>query len=455
MKKDIESYNNFVQQKTRNIEKSGIEIETFNNQMFQFQKDIIKAALRKGKFAIWEGCGLGKTIQELEWSYHVNKHTNKPVLIFAPLAVSRQTEKEAKKFGYEIKLCKSQSDVINGINITNYEKINNFDPKEFSGVVLDESSILKSMTGKTRTELIELFWETPFKLAASATPSPNDFMELGSHAEFLNVMTYQQMLASFFINDASNTGTWRLKGHAQDEFWRWVSTWAVYVENPNDFGYNICGYDLPKLNIIDSVVDPKYLGQIAKGMNEARKARRETIQQRCEYAANIINNSNEQWIVWCDLNDESKLLHSLIPDSVEISGASSENEREDYTIGFQEEKYRVIVTKPQIAGFGINWQQSFNQAFVGIGYSYEQFYQAVRRQWRFGQKNDVNVHIITTKREGDVYEKLLIKEKKSQEMIEQMKNHFGKHFNETISGENLFDDIFEHNKEFILPLFMK
>lgn len=411
-------YEEFIKSKETIVKNSGFDItkDELNNKLFEYEKDVVKWALKKGKAALFEGCGLGKTIQQLEWSHQVCKYTNGNVLILAPLAVVPQTVKEGKKFGIEVTLCTNQSEVKDGINITNYEKIDRFNINEFVGIVLDESSILKSFQGKVKSQLIELFKSTPYKLSCTATPSPNDYVELGNQSEFLGIMKSSEMLAMYFTHDGGCTSKWRLKGHAQDAYWKWLASWAVVIENPKDLGYNIEGYDLPKLNVIQIIADEKEISNDILTLTERRKARKESLQQRCEKAAEIINNSNENWLVWCDLNDESKLLHDLINSSVEIKGSDKSEYKANEMLNFSENKTKVLVTKSLIAGFGMNWQNCHNMIFVGVSDSFEQYYQAVRRCWRFGQEKEVNVYLVIGSREGTVKDNLDRKAEQTEKM---------------------------------------
>ena len=405
----------------------GFEIkDKINPMLFPFQKDITKWALRKGRACLFEDCGLGKTPQQLEWSKHVSKKENGPVLIVAPLAVAEQTHREGIKFGVPVNICNSQSDVKLGINITNYEKLHKFKGNSFCGVVLDESSILKNMNGATRNQIIEMFQSVPYRLACTATPSPNDYMELGNHAEFLGIMTYSEMLSMFFINDSGNVGKWRLKKHANEQkFWQWLCSWAVMLSKPIDLGYNQKGFDLPELNYIENKLPTisKSIGffvEEATTMEERRKIRKETIQERCKKAAEIINKTNDQWIVWCGLNNESTLLTKLINGAEEIAGSTDYEIRKKRMLGFAERKVHRLVTKPSIAGFGMNWQNCNKMVFVGLNDSWEQFYQATRRIWRFGQENPVDVHIIIEEREGSVLKNIKRKDKQSLHMMQNM-----------------------------------
>ena len=331
-----------------------------------------------------------------------------------------QTKREAEKFGYIAKVVESQDDCIDGINITNYEKLDRFVAKEFVGVVLDESSILKSYSGKIRTAIIQNFHEVPYKLACTATPAPNDYMEIGNHSEFCGVMTRAEMLSMFLVHDGGKTSKWRLKGHAEDVFWQWLSTFSVFVDNPNNIGYNIDGYNLPSLNIKEIIVDAETPISETLTLSERRKARKDSLDLRCKNAAELVNSSNEQWLVWCDLNDESNKLHELINDSVEVQGSDKESYKSSSMLNFSIGNIKCLVTKPQIAGFGMNWQNCHNMIFTGLSDSYEQYYQALRRCWRFGQEKPVNVYIIISSKEGCVKENIERKQTDFEKMQKEM-----------------------------------
>lgn len=419
------NYTDFLQNKRFVLENSGFYINKseINPMLFEFQKDIVRWACKKGKACVFAGCGLGKTAIQLAWSYHVYKHHgNGKVLIVTPLAVAPQTQREAEKFGYKTKIVTCQDECVEGINITNYEKINKFVAKEFIAVVLDESSILKSYTGKMRTMIIETFKNVPYKLACTATPAPNDYMELGNHAEFVGVMTRNEMLSMFFVHDGGNTSKWRLKGHAEDIFWKWLATFSVFIDNPKDLGYinEVDQYHLPDLNIHEIVVDGDKPVTESLTLTERRNARKASLDLRCEAAAELVNNSDEQWLIWCDLNAESTKLHALIHGSVEIKGSDKEIHKAKSILGFGNEKIRTLVTKPKIAGYGINWQSCHNMIFTGLSDSYEAFYQAVRRCWRFGQEHPVNVYIIISDKEGCVKENIERKDRNFQKMQREM-----------------------------------
>ena len=387
-----------------------VDAEQLNPLLYPFQRDIVRWALAKGRAAIFADCGLGKTAMQLEWSVRVCLERGGSVLILAPLSVSSQTVAEGMKFGIPVKLCESAEDVVPGINITNYEKLDKFKGCAFQGVVLDESSILKSFTGKVRNQIIDFFSTTPFRLACTATPAPNDFMELGNHAEFLGIMSYSEMLAMFFVHDGGQTSKWRLKGHAQDIFWHWMGSWAVVLDSPATLGYSPEGYDLPELRVCEIIADGRESTSEGLSLTERRKARKDTIHLRCAAAADLVNSSSEQWLVWCDLNAESEELTKLIDGAVEVKGSDKAEHRSSAMMGFSMGLHHCLVTKPSIAGFGMNWQQCHNMIFTGLSDSYEQYYQAVRRCWRFGQTQPVNVYIIISSREGCVKENIERKE---------------------------------------------
>ncbi len=425
----MENYNQFLETKKYYFTPSGfnIDIEMLNQMMFDFQKDIVKWALKKGKSALFMDTGLGKTICQLEWANQIYNRENADVLIIAPLAVSRQTAQEGKKFGIKVNVCRTQNDVSPGINITNYEMLEHFDPDKFIGVVLDESSIIKHFMGKTTNAIIDRFRNTKYKLACTATPSPNDYMELGTHSEFLGIMKRSEMLATFFINDAKE-GQWRMKRHAENKFWEWLSGWAMVVKNPRDLGYAADGYDLPELNIITEFVDSgennsnSLFGvDIAKTLDERREARKESIPDKIIKISEIVNNINT-CIVWCDFNDESEQILKALPQMVGVKGSDSPEHKEKSMIDFANGDINYLVSKPSICGFGMNFQRCNNVIFCGLSDSYERFYQAIRRCWRFGQDKPVNVYIIISERERAVLQNIKRKEQQHEKMTYSMVN---------------------------------
>jgi DNA modification methylase len=398
--------------------------------MFDWQQSVVRWALRRGRACIFADCGLGKTIMQLEWSRIVAEHTGLPVLVLSPLAVAEQTLDESVKFGVGgVRVVADGDEVEDGVNVTNYEKLHRFYGVEFGGVVLDESSILKNYTGKIRTAIIDRFVGLKYKLACTATPSPNDFMELGNHSQFMDALSRSEMLSTFFVHDGGSTQDWRIKGHAVDDFWAWVSSWAIMMRTPDDLGFDGCDYVLPDLSWVDHVVDGQSAptGMLfaldASTMTERRQARKETIEQRCELAAEMVSESDEPWVVWCGLNAESTLLAQMIPDAVEVTGSMKNEEKARRLLGFSRGLHRVIVTKPKIAGFGMNWQHCSNIVFVGLSDSYEQLYQSVRRCWRFGQDREVTAHVITARTEGAVVNNIRRKQDNADEMYQQMVQH--------------------------------
>jgi len=438
-----DAYSDFLERKRVQDPATGIpETVSLSPSMMDHQRDITAWALKRGRAAIFAGTGLGKTFMELAWGEVVARHTGKPVLLFAPLAVSLQHISEAKKWGIDAKLVAKQADCVQGINITNYQKIEHFDVSEFGGVILDESSILKSTDGKYRTKLIEDCSVVPFRLAATATPAPNDFMELGNHAEFLGVMSYTDMLATFFVHDGGDTQKWRLKGHAEDEFWKWMATWSVMLRKPSDIGYPDEGYNLPPLNMNQHVVSVNYEPSLetgllfpmeAVGLSERISARRDTVSERVKLAASITPPTGP-FVWWCNLNTESEALVKAIPDAVDVRGSDSDAAKEQKLRDFTEGKIRVLVTKPSIAGFGMNWQHCADTGFVGLNDSFEQIYQAVRRFWRFGQTKPVNVHYVSAETEGAVLANLKRKEADADRMAAAMVMHMADLTSEIIRG---------------------
>lgn len=404
---ELNEYMQFLDSKKAKRVESGFIVNDgdLNPSLFDFQKYCVKRALAVGKFALFEDCGLGKTIQQLEWADKVCKHINRPVLILAPLAVISQTIKEGEKFGYkvsELGCTIFDQDLATGIYITNYDNMENIDACLFGGVVLDESSILKNFQGKTRTQLIEDFRNTPYKLACTATPSPNDTTEICNHAEFLDVMSRSEMLAMYFVHDGGSTSDWRLKGHAKQTFWDFVSTWAVMLNKPSDIGFDDDGYQLPPLNMIEEVVvTPKrdngmLFNTMAVSATEYHKELRDTYKLRLDRVADIVRNSEENFIIWIGHDDEGKYLRSLIPDAVEVKGSDNKQYKKDTLIGFGRGEFRVLITKLKIAQFGLNYQNCHNQIYASLDFSFEATYQGIRRSYRFGQTESVNVYLVTT-----------------------------------------------------------
>ena len=397
-----QAYLDFLETKRKEQINAGIQVTDaqINDTLFPFQKYCVRRALEAGRFAMFEDCGLGKTIQQLEWAQHVTRHTHRPVLIVAPLAVMPQTIAEGCKFGYTVN--EYQAEPTEGIYIINYDQLDNVDASYFGGVVLDESSILKNFDGKTKQQIIDMFARTPYKLACTATPSPNDTMELCNHAEFLNVMTRNEMLAMYFVHDGGSTSSWRLKGHAKQLFWDFVSTWAVMLSNPADIGFDGSSYVLPRLNMIEEqvITERKDNGQLFNDMavsaTDFHKEIRRSMNERLQRAADIANSTDESYIVWISHDEEGAMLRQLIPGAVEVKGSDPVQYKKDKLLGFGRGDFRVLITKLKIAQFGLNYQNCHNQIFASLDFSFEATYQGIRRSFRFGQKHEVNVWLIIT-----------------------------------------------------------
>jgi DNA modification methylase len=416
-------YKQFLETKAKQHISSGFEIyeSDLNNSLFDFQKYIVKIALMKGRFAIFADCGLGKTLMQLEWANQVVKYTRKPVLILAPLAVVPQTIEEGIKFGIECG--RPTSDYM--IKVTNYEQLDNIDTSKYSGVVLDESSILKGATSKTKQKLFDLFDITPYKLCCTATPSPNDHTELGNHCQFLGTMKYLEMLAMYFVHDGGETSKWRLRKHAQDDFWKFVCTWSISVDKPETLGFKMDGYKLPEINYIEHIIptekdDGLLFRDGIVSATDLHADLRLTIDKRIDKVCELVNESDEQWIIWGLQNRETEGLKKVINDSKNVQGSDKPQKKADNLIGFAHEEYRNLITKTSIASFGMNYQQCHNMIFCSYDFKFEAFYQAVRRCYRFGQTETVNVHILVPDSQMNVRQTIIEKESKHKEMISNM-----------------------------------
>ena len=461
----MKSYSEFLQEKEIVDRPSGFLIPelNLNSNLFDWQKVLVKWALSRGRAAIFASTGLGKTLMQLEWANHVCRHSRKPVLILAPLAVSEQTQQEGEKFGIGSKVVHSQTEIYNGINITNYEKLHKFDPSVFSGIVIDEGSILKSFSGATRNQIINSFCKTPYRLSCTATPSPNDYTELGNQAEFLGIMTHSEMKATFFINDTSDTGTWRLKGHVQDNlFWKWISSWGAVVNMPSDLGFDDKDFILPELSYHEHIILANGKGrkrglflEEVSDLNDRRKVRRETIDDRCREAANLINSTDDRWLVWCNLNDEGTLLTKLIDGAVEVAGRHDNETKRDRLLGFANGKIRRLVSKPEVAGWGMNFQICHRAAFVGLNDSWESLFQATRRIWRFGQKEPVDIHIFIEEREGPVLRNIKRKDQQASEMASEMIFHMKDLVKREVFKAVKEQDSYRPEKEMRIPRWLK
>lgn len=418
------SYQEFIAGKQFRAESSGFEPHLFAYPLFDYQRDIVRWACHRGKAAVFADTGLGKTIMQLAWADQVARHTGNPVLVLAPLAVSDQTIAEGKRFGIHVEKYTGADVWGPHILITNYEQLHNVDADQFDGVVLDESSILKGMQGKVRRQVTEMFSGTKYRLSCTATPSPNDFMELGTQSEFLGIMSQVEMLAMFFIHDGSDTSKWRLKGHGKRKFFEWLATWAVFISKPSDLGYSDDGHDLPPLefheHIIESGITDGLFAPVATGLQDRNKARKETVDDRVAMASRLANDLQGQVLVWCHLNDESEKLADAIDGAVEVTGSDPAAHKSSTMLGFARGEVRALVSKPKIAGFGMNWQNCNQMVFVGLSDSWEQFYQSVRRCWRYGQDKPVHVHIVSADVEGAVLDNIKRKEAQQRELKAEM-----------------------------------
>ena len=438
------SYSEFLRKKDRIRIESGfhVSLDDLNQKLFPFQKYAVHLALKKGKFALIEDCGMGKTFQQTEWAWQVYKYAKKPVLILAPLCVSMQTIEQMKEFGYEIRDFDGSDSPI---QITNYEQLHKIDVSIFAGVVLDESSILKNYEGKMKNLILEKFKNTPYKLACTATPAPNDPMEYGNHAEFLDVMTRNEMLAMYFVHDSSDTSKWRIKGHAVGKFYDFMAEWSIMISKPSDIGFEDTGYVLPELNIItEQITTPKknngqFWNDTAVSATTFNQELRTTKDYRLRYAADFANSHPEESIIiWVKHNDEGKALKKMIPDSVEVSGSDKKEFKEKALFDFASGKYKVLITKTEIASFGMNFQNCHEQIFISPDFSFEKLYQAIRRSYRFGQTKEVNIRLAVTDTMQNVKDAIDRKQEQFEEMQKHMREAMRRKMSE-ISIEKNYD----------------
>lgn len=442
-------YKEFLQTKQKTHTLSGFDAVDLNDNLFDFQKFSVKRALKAGKYALFFDCGLGKTIMQLEWARQVTNYTKKPVLILCPLAVAGQTIKEGDKFGIEVQRLKSDVSGV-GIHISNYEQLENIDCSQFSGVVLDESSILKNFEGATKNLIIDQFTNTPYKLACTATPSPNDPMELGNHSEFLDVTGRNEMLAMYFVHDGGETAKWRLKGHATKSFYQFVSTWAIMANNPKDIGFAMNGYDLPSLNLVENQIktekrnNGQLFNDISISATNFNSELRLTKIERMDEVVNIINSKpDENFIIWIKQNEEGELLRKLLPDAVEVKGSDTNEYKEKMLLGFANNEFKILITKTKIASFGMNYQNCRNQIFASLDFSFEGLYQAIRRSYRFGQKNEVNIYLVTTDTMTNVIKSI----NKKQKQFELMQQEMSKAINDNLKGNMMTESDFNIESE--------
>lgn len=429
-----DAYLSFLESKRIHVEPAGfgVDADTLNPRLFPFQRAVVRWALQQGRAALFAGCGLGKSGMSLEWAKHVAIKTGKPVLILAPLAVAQQFVEEGDKFGVPCRYVQDGAAVTDaGVYTTNYDRVEKFDAAAFGGVVLDESSILKAFSGVMKNRLLDMWARTPYRLCGTATPAPNDHQELGNHAEFLGIMRSDLMLSRWFVNDTSAAGVWRLKGHAAADFWRWVTSWAVCAEKPSDLGdFADDGYNLPALHMVQHTVevdvsDPeggRLFRDATLSATTMHAEMRRTVEARADRVAQVVANTDaaEPWVIWCHTNYEADALLARIPGAVEVRGDMSQDEKERRVSDFVHGRSRILVSKPSILGFGLNFQHCAHMAFVGLSYSFESFYQAMRRTWRFGQTREVTAHIVAAETEGDLTATLRRKTGQHEAMLREM-----------------------------------
>ena len=457
----MDDYKKFLKTKLVSLNESGFDISEseLNPLLFDFQKFCVKTALKKGKYALFEDCGLGKTFQQIEWGYRVAKHENKPVLIICPLAVALQTIEEGIKFGYDIKKITSGVNSSDNLYIVNYEQIENIDTSIFCGVVLDESSILKNFTGMYRNKLIELFRHTKYKLCCTATPSPNDIMELTNHAEFLNAMSRVECLATYFVHDGGDTSKWRLKKHCEQLFWDFVSQWAMMIDSPASIGFSKGDYILPELNYREhKIVTPKQdngklFNDTAVNSITFNSELRNSMELRLNEAIKIVSeNPNDNFIIWVKHNAESDYLHKRLKDSMQVKGSDDVSFKEKCLMDFAHNKFRILITKSKIAQFGLNFQNCHNQIFTSLDFSFESLYQSIRRSYRFGQTEQVNIILITIDTMRNVIESIKEKQKQFINMQTKMSNATNRNYkisqNKTMDVEKLKPVVNEFYKMF-------
>lgn len=450
------AYIDFIEEKSRRSPKIGMtEIPQLCTALKPFQQTIVNWALRRGRAALFEGTGLGKTLQSLSWARAVANHEQGPVIVFTPLAVAEQTVDEAYKFGIEgVAYAEDTDDIISDIVVTNYERMDKFNLDNFCAVNLDESGILKSKDGATRKALTEACQHMRWKLCCTATPAPNDYTELGQHAEFLDVMTAKEMLSMYFVHEgsiranddaSSSSDGWRLKRHAQNDFWRWLASWSVVIRHPRDIGFDATEYDLPPIKYYEKLVSAEYKpigGQLfpfhASTLSERISVRRDTADDRIKAAVEVVNSKlNEPWLIWCNLNTEADGIEKLLPFAQQVAGRDKVEQKIERLLGFKKGAPLHLVSKPSIAGHGMNYQHCANMVFVGLTDSFEQVYQAVRRCWRFGQNKEVNVHFVVSELEGNVIANIKRKEADHDRMHEAMASHMRDLMKEELFGSKL------------------
>lgn len=423
----MKSYEEFLKKKAVIDKPVGIQKDyPLNPKLFPFQKACVQTALRRGRFGLYEAPGLGKTLQQIEWARVVHEHTNRNILIVAPLAVSNQTVEEGWKFDIPVRRARQKSEVQKGVTVTNYQMLEHFDLNEFIGVVLDESGIIKNESGSMRKMITDRCREMPYRLACSATPAPNDHVELATQAEFLGLMTRSEMLSKYFIHDGGSTQDYYLKGHGEEKFWEWMATWAVCINKPSDIGFDDIGYILPPLQVHTHILDtePRQNGMLipvaAQTLGEQRKIKRNTIDARVKACADLVNKTPGHWVMWGELNDECNMLENQCPGTIQVAGADDIDTKEHRLHEFIRQKHRNLTTKASMCGHGLNLQFCHQTAFVNLTHSFEQQYQAIRRFYRFGQTEEVHVHIFLTDCETAILDNVRRKEFEAAKMSENM-----------------------------------
>ncbi len=455
------TYAAFVAGKLGTVASAGIDAALRDYKLFPHQSDLTRWALRRGRAAIFADTGLGKMRMAIAWADTVAITTGQPVIILCPLAVAQQFVAEGLLMGVEVTHCREVADVRHGINITNYDRLHKFDMSVFGGVALDESSIIKSHASKTLGLLMEAFRSTPYKLCCTATPSPNDWTELGTHAEFLGVRSRSEMLAEFFVHDGGDTSVWRLKGHARAVFWKWVSSWGAMIRSPADLGYDASAYELPPLHIHQHTVEIEHnplhglFAAEAQTLSDRRQARRDSMAERVKACADLVNSDDQPWVVWCALNPEGDALEKAIRGAVQVAGADDNDVKEHRMLDFAAGRSRVMISKGKIAGFGLNWQHCAHQAFVGVDDSYEMFYQSVRRSWRFGQKRPVNVHVFASNQDGAVVANIRRKQAAAEEMSAAMSAETLAAVRESVLGATKDTNSYNPARRIVLPAFLE
>lgn len=457
------TYSDYILAKLEIPSSTGFSPNPVRETLFDHQRVLVEWALRRGRAAIFADTGLGKTRMELEWADQVSRHTNAPVLILTPLAVAAQTVAEALSIGIGARIVRDADDVPpgRGIVVCNYDRLHRLDSDVFGGVVLDESSVIKHHDAKTFSQLTDAFRGTRFKLCATATPAPNDWTELGTHAEFLGVCTRSEMLSEYFVHDGGETQVWRLKGHAKGLFWRWVCSWGAMIRKPSDLGFDDGPYNLPPIHVKEHVIecsraaDGMLFAMEAQTLSERRAARRDSINDRVRACAEVVNaKPGEPWVVWCDLNAESEALTEAVNGAVEITGSDDSDIKEERLADFADGRALRLVSKPSICGWGLNWQHCARMAFVGVTDSWEAYYQAIRRCWRFGQKREVHVHIFASESEGSVVSNLKRKERDARAMADALSSETREAVMESVLGQSRSTNPYNPKHKIIIPKFL-